>query len=230
MLSVFTPCSNWSCLKLARTKSSPGKYASLTQAVCRLTGVHSATCVYDGPRAVLSHSLLLECPGPAQIWPCSRVQARWLYCRAAAGPGWHRCWIWQHRNKGLRLPPGKAGPHGWGRGCWNLFHELAAAQFFPQSKQVAGEGSMSRRVFLVCALPCRHQQPEAFLHVQMALDAHKAFVPSKTQTDTFSEGSASSQQKRGGSKNRFLFAKCHFDGTDIFSKASINFNVLFCLF
>lgn len=104
MLSVFTPCSNWSCLKLARTKSSPGKYASLTQAVCRLTGVHSATCVYDGPRAVLSHSLLLECPGPGQIWPCPRVQARWLYCRAAAGPGWHQCWIWQHRNKRAASP------------------------------------------------------------------------------------------------------------------------------
>lgn len=73
MLSVFTPCSNWSCLKLARTKSSHGKYASLTQTLCRLTGAHSATCVCDGSRAVLSHSLLLQCPGPAQPWPCPGV-------------------------------------------------------------------------------------------------------------------------------------------------------------
>lgn len=68
------------------------------------------------------------------------------------------------------------------------------------------------------------------MHVQTPLDAHEVFVPTKTQTDTFSSEIASSQQKRGGSINQFLVAKCHFDGTDIFSKASINFNVLFCLF
>jgi len=48
----------------------------------------------------------------------------------------------------------------------------------------------------------------------------------------FSEEFSASSQKKVGKKsiNHFLFAKCHFDGTDIFGKASINFNFFFCLF
>lgn len=158
--------------------------------------------------------------------------AGWLYRRAAAGPVWHQCWIQQHGCKRFHFPPGKPGPRGQGKGCLNLFPKPATNSFI-QPEQVKGKGSLSRScIFPTCWFPCRHQQPKVFSHVQTPLCAHKVLVPSITWTASFSEElSASSQQKRGEkSIKQFLIAKCHFDGTDIFGKASINFNVLFCLF
>lgn len=228
MLSVFTDSSNWSCLKLARTKSSHGKYASLTQMVWQLASVVQPVLMIAPELSFLTASCQ-SAQGKLIFGLPEGPLARWLYCRAAAGPGWYQHWIWQHRCKRLHLPLGKAGPCGWG--CLNLFPELVTSSLI-QPEQVTGKSPQSRGcIFLICWFLCRHRQltpTKMVLHVQMPLHTKWLFP---IYSHLFWRVQCK-QSAKGGKKsiNQFLMAKCHFDGTDIFCKASINFNVLFCLF
>lgn len=68
------------------------------------------------------------------------------------------------------------------------------------------------------------------LHMQRPMCAHHVSSQHNSDDRSFSEElSASICQK--GDKNgikQFPTAKCHIDGTSIFGKASVNFNILFC--
>lgn len=74
------------------------------------------------------------------------------------------------------------------------------------------------------------KKPTMVLHMQRPMCAHHVSSQHNSDDRSFSEElSASICQK--GDKNgikQFPTAKCHIDGTSIFGKASVNFNILFC--
>lgn len=102
---------------------------------------------------------------------------------------------------------------GWHQG-WSQHHSC-------QPQRVAGKSV--QHLFPM-------QKPKVFLHVQRLICAHHVSSQHNSDDRSFAEELDASVCQKGDKNGikQFPTAKCHIDGTSIFGKASVNFNILFC--